>query len=114
MRLAAGGLLTAFAGVWGWQNIWAPRYQRIMTVAYAQSGLDEYAALQDSYKRVHGRYAENMFALAQVSVDPTGFLRDTAALYDQGRVAIRADRDHYSVVARANDVDKTLVAISGP
>ncbi|MFI5347099.1 MAG: RDD family protein [Elusimicrobiota bacterium] len=114
VRLAAGGLLTAFAGVWGWQNIWAPRYERIMTVAGARGGLDEFAALQESYKRVHGRYAENMFALAQVSVDPTGFLRDTAALYDQGRVAIRADRDHYAVVARANDVEKTLVAISGP
>jgi len=29
-------------------------------------------------------------------------------------VDIPADRDHFSVAARANDVDKTLVAISGP
>lgn len=114
LRLAAGGLLTAFAGVWGWQNIWAPRYERIMTVAYARSGLNEFSTLQESYKRVHGRYADNMFALAQVSVDPTGFLRDTAALYDRGRVAITVDRGHYVIAARANDVDKTLVAISGP
>jgi len=114
VRMAAGALLTVFAGVWGWQNIWAPRYERIMTVAYARSGLDEYAVLQESYKRGHGRYADNMFALAQVSIDPTGFLRDSAALYDRGRVAITADRERYTIVARANDVDKTLVAISGP
>lgn len=114
LRASAGLLMIAFAGAWGWQNIWAPRYERIMTVAYAREGLNEYATLQASYKRVHGRYAQNMFALAQVSIDPTGFLRDSAALYDHGRVAIRADRDHYAIAARANDVDKTLVAISGP
>jgi uncharacterized RDD family membrane protein YckC len=114
LRLAAGGLLTVFAAAWGWQNIWSPRYERIMTVASARSGLDEYAVLQDTYMRLHGRYADNMFALAQVSVDPTGFLRDSAALYDRGAVAIRVDRDHYAIAARANDVDKTLVAISGP
>lgn len=114
MRAAAGGLLTVFAAAWGWQNIWAPRYERIMTVAYARNGLDEYAVLQESYKRVHGRYADNMFALAQVSLSPTEFLRDSAALYDRGQVAIRADREHFTIAARANDVDKTLVAISGP
>jgi uncharacterized RDD family membrane protein YckC len=114
MRLAAGALLVAFAGAWGWQNIWAPRYERIMTVAYARNSLDEYVVLQQSYKQAHGRYADNVFALAQVSVDPTGFLRDSAALYDRGRVAITADRDHFTIVARANDVDKTLVAVSGP
>lgn len=114
VRAAAGFLMVAFAAGWGWQNIWAPRYERIMTVAYAREGLNEYATLQESYKRLHGRYAENAFALAQVSIDPTGFLRDTAALYDQGRVAIKADRDHFAIAARANDVDKTLVAVSGP
>jgi uncharacterized RDD family membrane protein YckC len=114
VRLAAGTLIAAFAGVWGWQNIWAPRYERLMTVAYARHGLDEYAVLQNTYKTEHGRYAENQFALAAVSVDPRGFLQDAAALFDQGRVAITADRDHFSVAARANDADKTLVAISGP
>jgi hypothetical protein len=85
-----------------------------MTVAYARDGLREYVVLQKTYKREHGRYAENLFALATVSMDPRGFLQDAAALYDRGAVAITADRDHFSVAARANDVDKTLVAISGP
>lgn len=113
-RFAAGGLLAAFAGVWGWQNIWAPRYERIMTVAYARDGLKEYAELERAYKQQHGHYADSMFALAEISIDPRGFLLDSAALYDQGRVAISADKDRFSIAARANDVDKTLVAVSGP
>lgn len=113
-NLAAAALIVAFAGAWGWQNIWAPRYERIMTVAYAQHGLGEFVQLQTDYKRAHGRYAENIFALASESVDPQGFLRGATALYDRGHVAFRVDRDHFSIAARANDVDKTLVAVSGP
>lgn len=114
LRSVAGLLLVAFAGHWGWRNIWQPRYQRILTVSYARAGLQEYVDLQESYKRSHGRYADNVFSLATVSVDPQGFLRDGVALFDRGRVAITADQKHYVMVARANDVDKTLVAISGP
>jgi uncharacterized RDD family membrane protein YckC len=114
VRFAAAALIAAFAGVYGWQNVWAPRYERIMTVAYARDGLREYVVLQKTYKREHGRYAENMFALATVSMDPRGFLRDSAALYDQGAVGISVDHDRFSIAARANDVDKTLVAVSGP
>lgn len=113
-RLAAGTAIAGCAGFWGWQNVWAPRYERIMTVAYARAGLGEYATLQKTYKREHGRYAQSLFALAAVSVDPRGLLRGAAALYDQGRVAVAADRDHFSIAARANDVNKTLIAISGP
>lgn len=113
-RFAAAALIVGFAGVYGWENVWAPRYERIMTVAYARDGLREYVVLQRTYKLQHGRYAENMFALATVSMDPRGFLRDAAALYDQGAVGITADRDHFSIAARANDIDKTLVAVSGP
>jgi len=114
LRFAAGLLLVAFASHWGWENIWRPRYERILTVAYARAGLQEYVQLEESYKQRHGRYADSVFALATVSVDPEGFLRDGVALYDRGRVAITADRDHYALAARANDVDRTLVAVSGP
>lgn len=113
-RFAAGLMLTAFAGHWGWENIWQPRYQRILTVSYARAGLQEYVQLQESYKTAHGRYADNVFSLATMSVDPQGFLRDGVALFDRGRVAIQADQKHFVMVARANDVDKTLVAVSGP
>lgn len=114
VRFAAGALIVGFAGLYGWENVWAPRYERLMTVAYARDGLREYAVLERTYKQEHGRYAENLFALATVSMDPRGFLQDAAALYDRGAVGITADQDHFSIAARANDVDKTLVAISGP
>lgn len=113
-RFAAGLLLIAFAAHLGWENIWKARYERIMTVSYARAGLKEYVELEESYKLIHGHYADTEFALATVSVSPEAFLRDSAILYDQGRVAIKADADHFTMVARANDVDKTLVAVSGP
>lgn len=113
-RFAAGLMLVTFAAHWSWENIYRSRYDRIMTVSYARAGLQEYVMLQKEYKRSHGRYADSAFALATVSVDPQGFLRDGVALYDQGRVAITADRTHFVIVARANDLEKTLVAVSGP
>jgi uncharacterized RDD family membrane protein YckC len=113
-RLAATALIAGFAGLYVWENVWAPRYERILTVAYARDGLREFAVLQRTYKLRHGRYADSLFALATVSMDPQGFLQDAAALYDRGAVGITADKDRFSIAARANDVDKTLVAISGP
>jgi uncharacterized RDD family membrane protein YckC len=113
-RFAAGLMLVTFAAHWSWENIYRSRYERIMTVGYARAGLQEYVMLQKEYKRAHGRYADNSFALATVSIDPEGFLRDGVALYDRGRVAITADRNHFVMVARANDMEKTLVAVSGP
>jgi uncharacterized RDD family membrane protein YckC len=114
VRFAAASLIVAFAGLYTWENVWAPRYEKAMTVVYARHALREYVVLQKAYKAEHGRYAENMFALATMSIDPRAFLRDAVALYDQGAVSIVADRDHFAIAARANDVDKTLVAVSGP
>jgi len=112
-RLAAGSLMIVFAASWSWKGIWAPRYEKIMTVANAQSGLQEFAQLQKIYKLRHGRYAQNMFALAEVSVDPGGFLRGAAALYEKGAVAFRIEPSGFTMVARAHDMDKTLIAVSG-
>ena len=112
-RFATGFLLILFAASWGWKEIWEPRYDKLLTVAEARSGLDEFSQLQRSYKRRHGRYADNIFALSTVSVDPRSFLRGTAALYDHGRVAFKVEKARFIIVARANDVDKTLVAVTG-
>lgn len=113
-RAAGGLLLVGFALVSGWKEIWAPRYDRILTVAHAQHALKEYATLQESYKLRNGRYADTLYALATVSSDPQGFLGDAYLLYDGGRVGFKLDRGGYTIVARANDTDKTLVAVSGP
>lgn len=114
VQFAAGGILVVFAGAWGWQTIWGQRYDQIMAVASARVGLKEYDALQKTYKATNGHYATNVFSLATVSVDPGGFLRDQAALFDRGLVSITVDHDHYYVVARAHDKDRTLVAMTGP
>ena len=113
-RAATGLLLVAFAGAWGWQNLYEARYLRLMTVSYAQAGLEEVHLLQKRHKKRHGRYAGSLQALSSVSTDPQGFLRDASALYRLPSFRFRADRDAYAVVARARDTEGTLVAAVGP
>ena len=112
--LAAGFIVIALALAAGWQGIWEPRYLKIMTVAHAQAGLTEVQRLQTTYHQRNGRYAGSLFALAEVSSDPRGFLRDMAALYDLKMFRFKTDREGWAVATRARDVDQTLVAVSGP
>jgi uncharacterized RDD family membrane protein YckC len=113
-RLAAGVLVTTFALAWGWTGIWEERYLKLMTVSYARAGMSEIQQLQKAYKAKHGRYAESLFSLATASIDPRGFLHDASALYELSTFRFKADRNSYTIVARARDVDGTLVAVSGP
>lgn len=113
-RGAAGFLLIAFAGLWGWRNLYEERYLRIMTVSHAKAGLQEVRTLQELYKLKHGRYAGGLFALSTASLDPQGFLRDASALYRLSSFRFKADEKSYAVVARARDPQGTLVAVSGP
>ena len=114
VRLAAGTLVIAFALATGWSGIWEARYLKLMTVAHAKAGLVEVKTLQASYHQRNGRYAGSLFALAEASVDPRGFLRDMSVLYDVKSFRFKADKTSYVVVTRARDVDSTLVAISEP
>lgn len=114
LRFAAGTLVIAFALAAGWNGIWEPRYLKLITVAHAKAGLSEVKTLQASYYQRNGRYAGSLFALAEVSVDPQGFLRDMAVLYDLKAFRFEADRAGWAVATRARDVDSTLVAAHGP
>ena len=114
LRLAGGILVIALALAAGWQGIWEPRYLKLMTVAHARVGLTEVERLQIVYHQRNGRYAGSLFALAEVSIDPRGFLRDMAVLYDLKAFRFKVDRANWAVATRARDVDQTLVAVSGP
>lgn len=114
LRLSAGFLVIALALTAGWFNIWEARYLKLMTVASAKAGLREVGSLQKVYHDRHGRYAGSLFALAEASEDPRGFLRDMSALYDLKAFKIKAEAGKWTVAARARDVDSTLVASHGP
>lgn len=114
VRLAAGTLVVAFALAVGWNQIWEPRYLKLMTVAHAKAGLVEVKTLQASYHQRHGRYAGSLFALAEVSIDPQGFLLDMATLYDLKAFRFKSDGARWAVATRAKDVDSTLIAAHGP
>lgn len=113
-RLAAGTLVIAFALAAGWNGIWEPRYLKLMTVSHAKAGLEEVKTLQASYHRRNGVYAGSLYALAEASLAPQAFLRDMSVLYDLKSFRFKASKENYVVVTRANDVDATLVAVSGP
>ena len=113
-QLAAGTAVIALALAAGWHGIWEPRYLKLMTVAHAQAGLTEVQRLQATYHQRNGRYAGSLFALAEVSSNPRGFLRDMAVLYDLKMFRFKTDREGWAVATRARDVDQTLVAVSGP
>ncbi len=114
LRFSACALVIALALAAGWNGVWEPRYLKLMTVAHAQAGLVEVQALQAAYHQRNGRYASSLYALAEVSVDPRGFLSDMAVLYDLSSFRFRAGEAVYAVATRARDVDSTLVAVSGP
>ena len=114
LRFAAGLIIVTFALAAGWSNIWEARYHKIMSVAHAKAGLTEVQTLQAAYHKRNGRYAGSLYALAEVSIDPRGFLRDMAVLYDFDAFRFKADRANWAVATRARDVDQTLVAVSGP
>lgn len=114
LQFAAGSLVVAFALAAGWNGIWEPRYLKLKTVAHAKAGLKEVQTLQASYHQRNGRYAGSLFALAEVSVDPRGFLRDMAILYHLDDFRFKSDQTRWAVATRARDVDSTLIAAHGP
>ncbi len=114
LRFAGGFLVIALALASGWYTILEPRYLKVLTVANAKAGLSEVKDLQAAYYQRNGRYAGSLFALAEVSINPQGFLRDMAILYDLRAFRFKSERSRWVVATRARDVDSTLVAVSGP
>ncbi|MBI5883231.1 MAG: RDD family protein [Elusimicrobia bacterium] len=115
VRAGALACLTVVAGAWMWNTVWATRYYRIMDLAYARIGMSEVAQLQKAYFQVKGRYATSLVSLSNVSGDPEAFLQDMAALFDlNAGFEIRTTPKGYTVHARAKDIRRTPMTISGP
>lgn len=112
LRAGAFASMTLVAGGWLWNAGARERYQGTMEVAYAQTGLDEMKTLEKLYYYDHGRFTDDLKALADQSGQPQTFLRDVDALFAD--VKITAGADGYNIEARANDDAKTLVALNGP
>ena len=113
VRCGACACLLALAG-WGmWTAVWGPRYHRIMMVAYAKVGLKEMAQLQRLHRQQKAHYADDVFGLAEASVDPNGFLADMGNLLDMKSLVFANSEQGFSIVARALDEQHTVVRISG-
>ena len=115
LRAGACAAIAAAAGVWHWNNVARPRYDAIMDVAYARTGLEEMKRLQTLYFYEHGRFADNLSALADQSGEPQTFMRDMSGLFDRETgVTVTGDKNGYRIEGRANDDARTLVAFNGP
>lgn len=114
VRAGACACLALVGVTYMWQNVWADRYYGIMTVAYANVGLKEISQLETAYHKLHGRYAQDIFELSSVSVDPKGFLTDSANLFDLSMdFHIDVTKTGYTVVARAHDEARTPIRFAG-
>lgn len=112
VRAGAVASLALVGTSWMWENVWAARYDRIMTLAYAQVGLEEMVSLQRRHHKRNGQYAEGLFGLASVSDDPKGFLRDAGRLYELERgVDFKVAKDGFVITARARDGRGTRVSV---
>lgn len=118
LRLVRAGALASLAILavgFMWTKVWEPRYQRVMLVAYAHVGLNEMSELQKTYYAENGRYADNIFALSNVSVAPMPFLREMTTLFDSDSgIDITTTKKGFKIVARARDTRRTQVILSGP
>ncbi len=115
LRAGAMASLAILALGFMWTKVWAPRYNNIMLVAYAQVGLTEMAGLQKTYYNMNGEYADSLFALAEAAIDPTEFLEEMLVLFDDDEgIIIEADKEEFTIVARARDLRGTPVRIAGP
>lgn len=116
MLVRAGALacIGLFAMAWMWHNVWAGRYHRVMMMAYSQAGFTELARMQTAYHDQKGHYADNLFSLATVAVDPQGFLENVASLYDlDAGFEIKADQKGYVILAAAKDGRRTPMRYAG-
>ena len=113
IRAGAGFCLLLLAGLGMWAFVWGPRYHRIMMVAYAKVGLKEMAQLQQLHRLEKARYADDLFGLAEASVDPNGFLAGAGNLLDVKSLVFANTEQGFTIVARALDDQHTVVRISG-
>jgi len=103
-------LVLGLAGLW--QNVWAERYEKIMTNAYSRVGLSEVVRLEQRYHEQTGSYADNLFDLAPLSGDPKSFLTDMANLFDLENFDIQVAPDGCTIKAQTRDDERDVLNVT--
>ena len=86
-----------------WVLVLSSPYYRVRTVANAHQGLQNLAVLERMYKDEHGRYTDNIFALADQSGAPDAFMDSLGLIFDTRRglhLESRGKGVHISAYAR--------------
>lgn len=106
----------AVAGVvimhWVWVFVLSTPYYRLKTVASARSGLETLVKLEEDYRQRHGRYTDNLFALANHSGAPDAFIASLGMIFDTSKgVELKTDGSRLHIRAYARDDRRTPVQL---
>ncbi|MFA6091705.1 MAG: RDD family protein [Elusimicrobiota bacterium] len=97
-----------------WLYVLRPTPEDSQAVAGARTGLTILAAIEESYRKDHGSYTEDLAKLAQASGDVGQFKEGMQKLFDPDGFKIAADKGRYELRGRALDRRRTEVVLSGP
>lgn len=107
----------AVAGVvvlhWVWVFVVSTPYYRLQTVASAKLALESVARVEKEYYRTHGRYTDNVFALANHTGAPEAFLASMGSVFDVSRgLELKRQGKGLQLVAVARDDLNTQIELT--
>ena len=111
LALAAFLLLSAVIGVWSMGRA----YRERRCVEDARAVLAQLGSMQDSYRRVHGEYTDDLSALADMTDDWGAFMNSLDVLLDlKAGFVMEPTRTGYRISAHARDRARSVVLYEGP
>ena len=104
-------LFCAVAGVWSMGR----SYRERRAVEDARTVLAQLGSVQDSYRRLHGEYTDDLSALADMTDDWGAFMNSLNVLLDlKAGFVMETTRTGYRISAHARDRAGTVVVYEGP
>lgn len=98
-----------------WVNVYRPTPKDLAAVADAEKGLMIMAQIQESWKKEHGSYAEEIEQLSQASGDPDKFAFAMRDLFDHTQgFRIEAGNRGYRIEGSAKDRFRSKLLLEGP
>jgi len=79
-----------------------------------RDGLEALAAMEEAYKKRHGRYTDQLTDLASLTEDPLQFAKDVTNVFRFGSIIIQASAESYLITGQAQDANATESTIGGP
>jgi hypothetical protein len=110
-KASAFAILCAVLGIWSVARVYAER----RSVEDARAALVQLGAMEQSYRRLHGEYTDDVSALADMTDDWHAFMNSLNVMLDlKAGFVIETTRAGYRITAHARDRASTVVVYEGP